>query len=94
MRFVYLKAVKKIVWFSQGLGSLTFHRKKKFHPTPESLILIQGLDNFRKTAGRVQPRPHSLQTKQNYKQLQMLSQDQLSKACELLTHFVYLIVSP
>lgn len=52
VRFVYLKALKKIVWFSQGLGSLTFHRKKKkFHPTPESLILIQGLDNFRKTRG-------------------------------------------
>lgn len=97
VRFVYLKALKKIVWFSQGLGSLTFHRKKKkkFHPTPESLILIQGLDNFRKTrAGRVQPHPHPLQTKQNYKQIQVLSQDQSSETCELLTHFVYLIVSP
>lgn len=95
VRFVYLKALKKIVWFSQGLGSLTFHREKN-STLPQSpwFSLIQGLDNFRKTAGRVQPHPHPLQTKQNYKQLQMLSQDQLSKACELLTHFVYLIVSP
>lgn len=36
VRFVYLKALKKIVWFSQGLGSLTFHRKKKNSTLPQS----------------------------------------------------------
>lgn len=86
VRFVYLKALKKIVWFSQGLGSLTFHRKKKkFHPTPESLILIQGLDNFRKTrAGRMQSHPHPLQTKQNYKQFKCWARISLQKPVSCL----------
>ena len=96
VRFVYLKALKKIVWFSQGLGSLTFHRKKKKIPpyprVPDSHSRTWQLQEDEGWENAIPP--PSLANKTKLQAIQMLSQDQSSKACELLTHFVYLIVSP
>lgn len=57
VRFVYLKALKKIVWFSQGLGSLTFHRKKNSTLPQSPWFSFKDLTTSGRRQGECNPTP-------------------------------------